>query len=112
MLNTLYKDRVVRVPKLGLEVVGVKLFNPKIILGKNYTKGVYMTRMLGWVNKDKLSSIEEFGAELDVIVADDKLELLDSVIDKLDNIRKGESVVVSYVANSENAIDLICRTSE
>ena len=59
-------------------------------------------RMLGWVKKDKLSSIEEFGAELDVIVADDKL----------DNIRKGESVVVSYVANSEDAIDVICRTSE
>jgi len=67
--------------------------------------------MLGWVNKDKLSGIEEFGAELDVIVADDKSELLDSVKDKLDNIRKGESVVVSYVANSESAIDIICATS-
>ena len=92
-------------------MVGVKSFNPKIILGKNYTKGVYMTRMLGWVNKDKLSSIEEFGTELDVIVADDKLELLDSVKDKLDNIRKDESFVVSYVSSVEDAIDVICATS-
>ena len=92
-------------------MVGVKSFNPKIILGKNYTKGVYMTRMLGWVNKDKLSSIEEFATELDVIVADDKLELLDSVKDKLDNIRKDESFVVSYVSSGEDAIDVICATS-
>jgi hypothetical protein len=111
MLNTLYKDGGVRVTKLGLEVVGVKLFNPKIILGKNYTKGVYMTRMYGVVKKNKLSDIEEFGAELDVIVADDKLELLDSVKDKLDNIRKDESFVVSYVADLEDAIDVICATS-
>jgi hypothetical protein len=70
-----------------------------------------MGRMLGWVKKDKLSGIEEFGDELDVIVADNKLELLDSIKDKLDNIRKGESVVLSYVANSEDAIDVICATS-
>ena len=70
-----------------------------------------MTRMLGWVNKDKLSAIEEFGAELDVIVADDKLELLDSVKDKLDTIRKDESFVVSYVSSGEDAIDVICATS-
>jgi hypothetical protein len=93
-------------------VVGVKSFNPKIILGKNYTKGVYMTRMFGVVQKDKLSNIEEFGAELDVIVADDKLELLDSVKDKLDTISPGESVILSFVNKAEDAIDLICRTSE
>jgi len=71
-----------------------------------------MSRMLGWVNKDKLSGIEEFGAELDVIVADDKLELLDSVKDKLDTISPGESVILSFVNKAEDAIDLICRTSE
>ena len=70
-----------------------------------------MTRMLGWVKKDKLSGIEAFGDELDVIIADDKVELLDSVKDKLDNIRKGESVVVSYVSSGEDAIDIICATS-
>ena len=70
-----------------------------------------MGRMLGWVKKDKLSGIEEFGDELDVILADDKLELLDSVKDKLDTIRKDESFVVSYVSSGEDAIDVICATS-
>ena len=71
-----------------------------------------MTRMIGKVDRDKVSGIDNFGAELDCLVSNNRFELMGDVVNKLDTISPGESVILSFVDQPEDAIDLICRTSE
>jgi len=71
-----------------------------------------MTRMIGKVDREKVSGIDNFGAELDCLVSNNRDELMGDVVNKLDTISPGESVILSFVGKPEDAIDLICRTSE
>ena len=71
-----------------------------------------MSRMIGRVHREKLSGIDNFGAELDCFVSNNRFELMGDVVNKLETIKSGESVVLSFVDEPEDAIDLICRTSE
>ena len=69
-------------------------------------------RMIGKVDRDKVSGIDNFGAELDCLVSNNRFELMGDVVNKLDTISPGESVILSFVNKPDDAIDLICRTSE
>ena len=71
-----------------------------------------MTRMIGKVDREKLSGIANFGAQLDCLVSNNRFELMGDVVNKLETIKSGESVILSFVDQPEDAIDLICRTSE
>jgi len=71
-----------------------------------------MTRIIGRVDREKLSGIDNFGAQLDCLVSNNRFELMGDVVNKLETIKSGESVVLSFVDEPEDAIDLICRTSE
>ena len=71
-----------------------------------------MSRMIGRVHREKLSGIDNFGAELDCFVSNNRFELMGDVVNKLETIKSGESVILSFVGKPEDAIDLICRTSE
>ena len=69
-------------------------------------------RMIGKVDREKVSSIDNFGDSLDCLVSNNRFELMGDVVNKLETIKSGESVVLSFVDEPEDAIDLICRTSE
>ena len=69
-------------------------------------------RMIGKVDRDKGSGIDNFGDSLDCLVSNNRFELMGDVVNKLETIKSGESVVLSFVDEPEDAIDLICRTSE
>jgi len=71
-----------------------------------------MTRLIGKVDREKVSGIANFGDELDCLVSNNRDELMGDVVNKLDTISPGESVILSFVDDPEDAIDLICRTSE
>jgi hypothetical protein len=71
-----------------------------------------MTRLIGRVDREKVSSIDNFGAELDCFVSNNRDELMGDVVNKLETIKSGESVILSFVDKPEDAIDLICRTSQ
>ena len=71
-----------------------------------------MTRIIWKVDREKLSGIDNFGNELDCLVSNNRFELMGDVVNKLETISPGESVVLSFVDKAEDAIDLICRTSE
>ena len=71
-----------------------------------------MTRMIGKVDREKVSGIANFGDELDCLVSNNRDELMGDVVNKLETIKSGESVILSFVGKPEDAIDLICRTSE
>ena len=71
-----------------------------------------MSRMLGKVDREKVSGIDNFGDSLDCLVSNNRFELMGDVVNKLETIKSGESVVLSFVDEPEDAIDLICRTSE
>jgi hypothetical protein len=71
-----------------------------------------MTRLKGKVDREKLSGIDNFGAQLDCLVSNNRFELMGDVVNKLETIKSGESVILSFVDKPEDAIDLICRTSE
>ena len=71
-----------------------------------------MSRMIGKVHREKVSSIDNFGDSLDCFVSNNRDELMSDVVNKLDTISPGESVILSFVDKPEDAIDLICRTSE
>ena len=68
--------------------------------------------MIGKVDRDKVSGIDNFGDSLDCLVSNNRFELMGDVVNKLETIKSGESVVLSFVDEPEDAIDLICRTSE
>ena len=71
-----------------------------------------MTRLIGKVHREKVSGIDNFGNDLDCFVSNNRFELMGDVVNKLETINPGESVVLSFVDEPEDAIDLICRTSE
>ena len=49
--------------------------------------------------------------EMDVLISEDKLILIEMVVDKLKTIETGESVIITYVNEPEDAIDLVCKMS-
>jgi len=71
-----------------------------------------MTKMIGRVDTKKISNMEWGTNEMDVLISENKLILLEMVVDKLKTIETGESVIITYVNEPEDAIDLICRTSQ
>ena len=70
-----------------------------------------MTRMIGKVDTKKISNMEWGTNEMDVLISEDKLILIKMVVDKLKTIETGESVIITYVNEPEDAIDLVCKMS-
>jgi hypothetical protein len=70
-----------------------------------------MTKMIGKVETKKISNMEWETNEMDVLISEDKLILLEMVVNKLKTIERGESVIITYVSESEDAIDLVCKMS-
>ena len=70
-----------------------------------------MTKMIGKVDTKKISNMEWGTNEMDVLISEDKLILIEMVVDKLKTIETGESVIITYVNEPEDAIDLVCKMS-
>ena len=70
-----------------------------------------MTKMIGKVNTKKISNMEWGTNEMDVFLSEDKLILIEMVVNKLKTIERGESVIITYVNKPEEAIDLVCKMS-
>ena len=70
-----------------------------------------MTKMMGKVETKKISNMEWGTNEMDVLISEDKLILIEMVVDKLKSIETGESVIITYVNEPEDAIDLVCKMS-
>ena len=70
-----------------------------------------MTRMIGKVDTKKISNMEWGTNEMDVLISEDKLILIEMVVNKLKTIETGESVIITYVNEPEDAIDLVCKMS-
>ena len=49
-----------------------------------------MTRLIGKVDREKVSSIDNFGDSLDCFVSNNRDELMSDVVNKLDTISPGE----------------------
>jgi len=70
-----------------------------------------MTKMIGKVETKKISNMEWGTNEMDVLISEDKLILIEMVVNKLKTIETGESVIITYVNEPEEAIDLVCKMS-
>jgi len=70
-----------------------------------------MTKMIGKVETKKISNMEWGTNEMDVFISEDKLILIEMVVDKLKTIETGDSVIITYVNEPEEAIDLVCKMS-
>ena len=70
-----------------------------------------MTKIIGKVDTKKISNMEWGTNEMDVLISEDKLILIEMVVDKLKTIETGESVIITYVNEPEDAIDLVCKMS-
>ena len=70
-----------------------------------------MTKMMGKVETKKISNMEWGTNEMDVLISEDKLILIEMVVDKLKSIETGHSVIITYVNEPEDAIDLVCKMS-
>ena len=70
-----------------------------------------MTKMIGKVDTKKISNMEWGTNEMDVFISEDKLILIEMVVDKLKTIETGDSVIFTYVKEPEDAIDLVCKMS-
>ena len=70
-----------------------------------------MTKMMGKVDTKKISSMEWSTNEMDVLISENKLILIEMVVDKLKTIETGDSVIITYVNEPEDAIDLVCKMS-
>jgi hypothetical protein len=70
-----------------------------------------MTKMIGKVDTKKISNMEWGTNEMDVLISEDKLILLEMVVNKLKTIERGESAIITYVNEPEDAIDLVCKMS-
>jgi hypothetical protein len=70
-----------------------------------------MTKMIGKVETKKISNMEWGTNEMDVLISEDKLILIEMVVDKLKTIERGESAIITYVNEPEEAIDLVCKMS-
>ena len=49
--------------------------------------------------------------EMDVFLSEDKLILIEMVVNKLKTIERGESAIITFVNEPEEAIDLVCKIS-
>ena len=70
-----------------------------------------MTKMIGKVDTKKISNMEWGTNEMDVFLSEDKLILIEMVVNKLKTIERGESVIITYVNKPEESIDLVCKMS-
>jgi len=70
-----------------------------------------MTKMIGKVDTKKISNMEWGTNEMDVLISEDKLILIEMVVNKLKTIETGESAIISFVNEPEDAIDLVCKMS-
>ncbi len=70
-----------------------------------------MTKMIGKVDTKKISKMEWGTNEMDVFISEDKLILIEMVVDKLKTIETGDSVIISFVNEPEDAINLVCKMS-
>jgi len=70
-----------------------------------------MTKMIGKVDTKKISNMEWGTNEMDVLLSENKLILIEMVVDKLKTIKTGDSVILTYVNEPEEAIDLVCKMS-
>ena len=70
-----------------------------------------MTKMIGKVETKKISNMEWGTNEMDVFISEDKLILIEMVVNKLKAIERGESAIITYVNEPEDAIDLVCKMS-
>ncbi len=70
-----------------------------------------MTKMIGKVETKKISNMEWGTNEMDVFISEDKLILIEMVVNKLKTIERGESAIITYVNEPEDAIDLVCKMS-
>jgi hypothetical protein len=70
-----------------------------------------MTKMIGKMDTKKISSMEWGTNEMDVLISEDKLILIEMVVDKLKTMETGESAIISFVNEPEEAIDLVCKMS-
>jgi hypothetical protein len=70
-----------------------------------------MTKMIGKVETKKISNMEWGTNEMEVLISEDKLILIEMVVDKLKTIERGESAIISFVNEPEEAIDLVCKMS-
>jgi len=67
--------------------------------------------MIGKVDTKKISNMEWGTNEMDVLISEDKLILIEMVVNKLKTIETGESAIISFVNEPEDAIDLVCKMS-
>ena len=70
-----------------------------------------MTKMIGKVDTKKISKMEWGTNEMEVLISEDKLILIEMVVDKLKTIETGHSVIITHVNEPEDAIDLVCKMS-
>jgi len=70
-----------------------------------------MTKMIGKVDTKKISNMEWGTNEMDVFLSEDKLILIEMVVNKLKAMETGDSVIITYVNEPEDAIDLVCKMS-
>ena len=70
-----------------------------------------MTKMIGKVDTKKISNMEWSTNGMDVFISEDKLTLIEMVVDKLKTIERGESAIITFVNEPEEAIDLVCKMS-
>ena len=70
-----------------------------------------MTKMIGKVDTKKISNMEWGTNEMDVLLSENKLILIEMVVDKLKTIERGKSVLITFVTEPEDAIDLVCKMS-
>ena len=70
-----------------------------------------MTKMIGKVDTKKISNMEWGTNEMDVLISEDKLILIEMVVNKLKAMETGDSVIITYVNEPEDAIDLVCKMS-
>jgi hypothetical protein len=70
-----------------------------------------MTKMIGKVDTKKIPKMELGTNGMDVFISEDKLILIEMVVDKLKTIERGESAIISFINEPEEAIDLVCKMS-
>ena len=56
-----------------------------------------MTKMINQVSKQVIFETDDMDDPLDFVVSDDKLELLEMVVDKMKSMEVGESFIVNLV---------------
>ena len=56
-----------------------------------------MTKMINRVSKQVIFEADDMDDPLDFVVSDDKLELLEMVVDKMKSMEDGESFIVNLV---------------